>query len=160
MKTRQLFGKMLDNNIDVMFAELNSHYIESQNAQINNNNVIQIEEVAWRQRCIDAAEAELTLYKMEPAIPLRDNGSEKYNCPLNWWKLHEFKYKMLSILAARYLCIPATSAPSERVFSAAGWTIAKDRSRLSPEHANELIFLHNAEPAIERNCKMQLPPGS
>jgi len=94
-----------DNDIDDMFAELNAHYIESQNAQIDNNNVIQIEEVAWRQRSIDAAEAELALYKMEPAIPLRDNTNEKYNCPLNWWKLHEFKYKMLSILAARYLCI-------------------------------------------------------
>jgi hypothetical protein len=96
--------------------------------------------------------------RTEPAIPLRDNNNEKYNCPLNWWKLHEFKYKMLSILAARYLCIPATSAPSERVFSAAGLTIAKDRSRLSPDHANELIFLHDAEPAIERYYKTQLPP--
>ncbi len=70
------------------------------------------------------------MYKQEPMIKLRkDDG--KYN---------ERKYKLLSILAARFLCIPATSAPSECVFSVAGLTIAKDRARLASDTANELIF--------------------
>ncbi len=33
------------------------------------------------------------------------------------------KYKLLSILAARVLCIQATSAPSEHIFSTAGLTM-------------------------------------
>jgi hypothetical protein len=57
---------------------------------------------------------------------------------------------MISKLALRVLCIPATSAPSERVFSVAGLTIAKDRARLAPQTANELIFLHDAIPALKR----------
>jgi len=57
---------------------------------------------------------------------------------------------MLSQLALRILCIPATSAPSERVFSVAGLTIAKDRARLAPQTANELIFLHDALPALKK----------
>jgi len=69
---------------------------------------------------------------------------------LTWWKFNERKYKLLSKLAARVLCIPATSAPSERVFSTAGLTIAKDRARLASDTANELIFLHDALPAIRR----------
>jgi hypothetical protein len=46
--------------------------------------------------------------------------------------------------------LPATSAPSKRVFSTAGLTIAKDRARLASDTANELTFLHNALPAIRR----------
>jgi hypothetical protein len=43
-------------------------------------------------------------------------------------------------LAVKFLSIPATSAPSEHVFSAASLTIAKVRARTSPNHANELVF--------------------
>jgi hypothetical protein len=35
---------------------------------------------------------------------------------------------------------PATSAPSEHVFSVTGLIIAKDRARLASDTANELIF--------------------
>ena len=57
---------------------------------------------------------------------------------------------LLSQLAFHILCIPATSAPAERVFSVAGLTIAKDRARLAPQTANELIFLHDAIPALQK----------
>ncbi len=47
-------------------------------------------------------------------------------------------------MAARSLCIPETSAPSEHDFSVAGLQIAKDSARLASDTANELIFLHDA----------------
>ena len=53
--------------------------------------------------------------------------------------------KNLYRLVSRYLCIPATSCPSERIFSKAGEIISVDRSRLSPKHANELIFCSENE---------------
>ena len=59
------------------------------------------------------------------------------------------KFPLLLELAHRLLSIPATSAPLERVFSSAGLTIAKDHARLAPETANELVFLHEAMPALE-----------
>jgi hypothetical protein len=46
--------------------------------------------------------------------------------------------------------IPATSAPSKRVFSTAGLTIAKDRAQLEASRANEIVFLHDSLPAL---CK-------
>jgi hypothetical protein len=61
--------------------------------------------------------------------------------PLQWWKIHEKMLPTLSQIAKSLLCIPATSAPSERVFSAAGLTIANDRARLLPDHAADIIFL-------------------
>ncbi len=56
----------------------------------------------------------------------------------------------MATIAMRVLAIPATSAPSERVFSTTGITIAKERSRLDPHNAAELIFLHDALPAIKK----------
>jgi hypothetical protein len=97
----------------------------------------------------EKAQAELTMYKAEPILALT-NDDEAYNNPLEWWKYNAKRFPLLSELASRYLCIPATSAPSERVFSSAGLTIAKDRSRLDPELANELVFLHESGPALQR----------
>ena len=52
-------------------------------------------------------------------------------------------------VARMVLCIPATSAPSERVFSHAGLTIAKKRASLNPENAAALVFLHDSWCVVE-----------
>ena len=44
-------------------------------------------------------------------------------------------------LAKQYLSVQATSAPSERVFSAAERVIGTRRGRLSPEMAGRLLFV-------------------
>jgi len=74
---------------------------------------------------------------------------------LIWWKYNERKYKLLSILAAQLLSIQATSAPSECVFPVAGLTISKDRARLASDVANELVFLHDALPGVQKYYEAQ-----
>ena len=86
---------------------------------------------------------EIAAYKAAPFLPLVDDVTQDFNNPLQWWKEHESKFPHLAPLARRVLCIPATSAPSERVFSTAGLTIAKDRARLTPANADALVFLHD-----------------
>ena len=51
--------------------------------------------------------------------------------------------------ARKYLCVPASSAAVERLFSHAGKTIADDRAKLDPYYASELIFLRVAWEKIE-----------
>ena len=76
--------------------------------------------------------------------------SAVYTNPLHWWARNAASLPHLSVLARQYLCIPATFAPSERVFSAAGLTIFKSRASLHPDNASDLIFLHNSWPYAEK----------
>ena len=71
------------------------------------------------------------------------NGRQYSNPLKDFWKKKELDFPSLSQLSRKILCIPATSAPSERVFSRAGLTITKLRASLSNDHANALIFLHD-----------------
>ena len=53
--------------------------------------------------------------------------------PLDWWKLHAKLYPTLAQLAKKYLCIPAASSDSKRVFSSSGHIVSKKRCSLKPE---------------------------
>ena len=57
---------------------------------------------------------------MELAAYLRHIPLDKEADPLVWWKENQGHYPRLSMLARKYLCITATSSPSERVFSTGG----------------------------------------
>lgn len=83
---------------------------------------------------IEQAEIQLTAYKQEPTVNLTQN-------PLAWWKSNQNSYPLLARLAKSLLCIPATSVPSERVFSTAGDIVTQQRSNIKSKHVDILIFL-------------------
>ncbi len=63
--------------------------------------------------------------------------------PLKWWAREgKSLFPRLYLLATKYLSIPATSVPSERVFSTAGDIISRKRNRIGEEGARMLICLH------------------
>ncbi|KAK3872140.1 hypothetical protein Pcinc_022761 [Petrolisthes cinctipes] len=62
--------------------------------------------------------------------------------PLEFWKMHSLEYPRLSAIAKKYLCIPATSVPSERLFSKAGELVSAKRSRLKAKNINMFLFLN------------------
>jgi len=53
---------------------------------------------------------------------------------LQWWKLRQNRYPSLANLAKCYLCVCATSVPSEQIFSKSGYICNKHRSHLLPEN--------------------------
>ncbi len=61
--------------------------------------------------------------------------------PLLYWKDHRSEFPLLCQLARRYLAVPASSAPVERLFSIAGKTFSKERSRLTDERFEQLMFI-------------------
>lgn len=72
----------------------------------------------------DAVRNELLVYFGEKPIPKDKN-------PLQWWKENETKFPALAVVAKSYLAAPATSTPSERLFSAAGSIVNKKRASLT-----------------------------
>ncbi len=63
--------------------------------------------------------------------------------PMEWWATFGIaNFPSLYTTAMKYLIIPASSVPSERVFSVAGEVLSKKRNSLSPESANMIITLH------------------
>lgn len=83
------------------------------------------------------AQEEMGRFKETAPMPLTKGANS-----LDWWKEREYEYPLLSNLAKRYLCIPGTSVSSERVFSTAGDIITAQRSTLTPEHLDQILFLH------------------
>lgn len=74
--------------------------------------------------------------------------------PIDWWRCNRRKYPRLSQIAMKFLHVPATSVPSERVFSSAGSILCKKRSSLTPDNADMLVFLYH------NYCKMRTPKGN
>ena len=61
--------------------------------------------------------------------------------PLLYWSQNAHQYPELARLSCKYLMIPASSAPVERLFSVAGKIFRPDRCRLSDERFEDLMFL-------------------
>ena len=100
---------------------------------------------------------EISEYRKVATIPRAVTGTNDkketvntVNNPLKWWSRHEYQFPVIAHLARKILCIPAISASVERLFSTAGLTIVQERARLSPELAEDIIFLHDVWPVIDK----------
>ena len=69
------------------------------------------------------------------------NIDSSFNDALAWWKRNDSKYPILATLAREYLAIPATSAPSERIWSRASRVLSLKRASLKPEVAQRIMFV-------------------
>ena len=60
---------------------------------------------------------------------------------LTWWHEHETLWPLCTIIAKHTLCVPASSATSERSFSKTGHIMRSRRRRLNDAHVRELSFI-------------------
>ncbi|CAM9765448.1 unnamed protein product [Phaeothamnion confervicola] len=91
---------------------------------------------------------ELKAFQRIPRLSMQDHDSE-WNDPLVWWRRQHLEFPNIPKLARCTLCVPATSAPSERHFSSAGLTVTQRRGRLTDYSVETLIFFRNAWPAVD-----------
>lgn len=63
------------------------------------------------------------------------------NDPFKWWCVNKEHFPILAKLARKYLGIPATSTPSERLFSHAGLVMTNKRTQLSSSTFEKILFL-------------------
>nr|XP_023696959.1 zinc finger BED domain-containing protein 1-like isoform X2 [Paramormyrops kingsleyae] len=61
--------------------------------------------------------------------------------PLAYWKGNQTGFPELAQLACKYLAIPASSAPVERIFSAAGNIFRPERSNLNDKTFEDLLLI-------------------
>jgi hypothetical protein len=69
--------------------------------------------------------------------------------PLKHWRLKSRDYPLLSLVARKWLAVPASSAASERMFSSAGLTVSNKRTLLGSERVSTLVFLKTAWPYLQ-----------
>jgi len=92
----------------------------------------------------------------------RKNETDQYNAmqtirssedPLQWWMARRDTLPMLAEMARKYLAIPATSVPCERLFSESGNVMTKKRTRLGSQTFSKIVFCR----ANERRYKTMFP---
>ena len=76
---------------------------------------------------------ELRLYAKTQQINVKDD-------PLAWWADHQQTFPVLASVARRLLAIPASSAPTERVFSKLARINSKERCKMKPDLADALLM--------------------
>jgi hypothetical protein len=76
------------------------------------------------------------LFKMK----MKNVESKVYNCPLSWWKSSAGRYMNLGKLVIKYLAVPATSAPSERIWSRAARFLTVKRNRMKEDVSAAMMY--------------------
>lgn len=61
-----------------------------------------------------------------------------------FWRDNQFRFPKLCLLARKILCVPATSAPTERTFSHAKRTIDPRRTNTKPITLDNLLYLRDS----------------
>ena len=62
--------------------------------------------------------------------------------PLEWWKTNQSNYPLLSQLAKKYLCVPGSSVPVERLFTQKGELFSRKRNQLNSNDVDLFLFLN------------------
>lgn len=68
---------------------------------------------------------------------------DRLSNPLEFWEKHKYTMPELYKLHLKYLGIPATSVPSERLFSKVGQMTHVRRNRLLPKNLDIILFLNS-----------------
>lgn len=92
----------------------------------------------------DAVDAMIGLYLSSAVLPRTEN-------PYVWWNGNKLLFPYLATLARRYLSAPASSVPSEQLFSGAGQIFSDRRGSLKANKGEMLLLLKYNLPQFSFN---------
>ena len=104
-----------------------------------NNGDIETPSKRWKLDFLDFGSQESTL---EDELQCFVNEKSVGMDPLQWWRENEARFPKVAVVARCVLLVPATSVPSERVFSSTGLLLSKLRNRLSSCIVDAIVFLN------------------
>ena len=79
---------------------------------------------------------EVRRYFEEPVI-------SRSSDPLAWWNENSLRFPRLVHVTKKYLYIPGSSVPVERLFSKAGQLVSERCNHLKPKNVDAMLFLNN-----------------
>jgi len=103
---------------------------------IDSDRKLSFKESIFKKQKLNNQKSEIEIYV---ETSLEDSKIE----PIFWWKINDEKFPILSKIAFDFLAIPATSVPSEQIFSKAGNTITKKRNRLDKNTVQIVMLLQS-----------------
>lgn len=139
-----------DTETEVTFRPSAETASKSQKRKLDSDNNEEVSNkrfaLMFGDKCVAAARKQLTSTKkdeitMEIERYQAELCLEMDECPLNWWSLNAPRYPFLSTVAKKYLGIPASAVPCERLFSQAGQIITKQRAKMAPGTAEMTVFM-------------------
>ena len=131
---------------------INLNCSQSSSGTIKNNN--RRKKSSFLTKLIDSDPVESLTPRFDLALDIEFNVYESVivsldknlkpvdaDCPLMFYFYYEKKFPELSKLAKEILCVPATSVPSESLFSVTGIIQNDQRNRINPSLLNQLNFI-------------------
>ena len=79
------------------------------------------------------------------STPFKSTSTSKQWDP-SWWVTHQDQFPHIAFTARKVLCLPATSASSERLFSCAGLVSTPLRNRLKADKLEKVTLLASNDP--------------
>jgi len=111
--------------------------LASDESSANDGDLSAADKVRWKRAKLDL------LAKHVVSAPTRDIDIQQYRC-LNMSPMPTHRIPT-AIHVSQSQSAPATSDPSERIFSTAEMTDTSKRSQLSPSNINKIIFVYENE---------------
>ncbi len=84
-------------------------------------------------------------------MKMKNVESKVYNCPLSWWKSSAGRYMNLGKLVIKYLAVPATSAPSERIWSRAARVLTVKRNRMKEDVTAAMMYCRENKHILQKH---------
>jgi hypothetical protein len=139
-RVKYIYNKEEEEILRKKYAEFKDDYLPTP-MESRASSPIPSSTMIYQPRLFAAFEQDQPQSSDEVAEYLKEDKIKFTQNPFEWWMNKKSKYPVLARLARIYLAVPATSTPSERLFSDAGNLLTPKRSRINAELFKRMMFL-------------------